>query len=147
MSDQYSHAITYAPSTVPPGRNWDIEILKAHGIRYIRFQLVDPTNNVRYRVIPISHFERMLRGSSRPSLSFAKVILGTVFLEPAEGFTPHGEYIYIPDMSTVRILPYKPGHASVLGWFEEKVPISGPDETWITKVDFCPRGILHKVIE
>lgn len=146
MSNQISHAIIYSPSTGSSDHVWNIHELKQHGIRYIRLQLVDPTNNVRYRVIPISHFERIL-DSSRPGITFAKAILGSAFLEIAEGFASHGEYLYVPDMSTVRMLPYKPGHASILGWFEEKGPVACPGETWTTKVNFCPRGILHKIVE
>lgn len=95
----------------------DIHALRALGIRFVRFQFTDLTNNIRYRVIPITYFEKMF-ASRRPSISFLTACLGAVFLTLADGFAPDSEYIYVPDMSSVRVLPYKPGHASVLGWFE-----------------------------
>ncbi|KAF9466906.1 FLU1-II [Collybia nuda] len=146
MSNQLSHAIIYPPPTRSPDHVWNILELKKRGVRYVRIQLVDPTNNIRYRIVPISHFERIMQ-SARPGITFTKAILGSAFLKVAEGFTSDGEYLYVPDMSTVRMMPYKLGHASVLGWFEEKASVDTPDGTWTTKVDFCPRGILRMIIE
>ncbi|KAJ7306252.1 hypothetical protein DFH08DRAFT_824700 [Mycena albidolilacea] len=116
------------------------------GIRFIRFQFVDLTNNVRYRVIPIAYFEKML-ASPRPSISILTAGLGVVFLTMADGFAPDSEYLYLPDMSSLRVLPYKPGHASVLGWFEEKLPIAGLGGQLSAKARLCPRRILGRVIE
>lgn len=124
----------------------DISSLKTLGIRFIRFQFVDLTNNVRYRVIPITYFEKML-GSPRPSMTILTAGLGVAFLSLAEGFSPDSEYLYIPDMSSVRVLPYKPGHASVLGWFEEKTPIVGLGGPLSTEAELCPRRILREVVE
>lgn len=142
----FSYAISYSPSGVPSDPGLTIEQLHALNIRFIRFQFADPTNQVRYRVLPISHFEKIL-DNPRPGITILKAILGVAFLQLAEGFIPSGEYLLVPDLSTLRILPYKPGHASVLGWFQEKVPISGPDRVLTTKADFCPRTVLRNVLE
>lgn len=144
-SSHSNHAVVYSPSTISARPTIDIASLKKDGIRFIRFQFVDLTNNVRYRVIPISYFEKIL-ASPRPSISILSACLGVVFLALAEGFAPDAEYLYVPDMSTVRLLPYKPGHASVLGWFEEKPPVGVPNAP-STQVDLCPRRILHEVVE
>ncbi|KAJ7718973.1 hypothetical protein DFH07DRAFT_933454 [Mycena maculata] len=145
MDSDASHAVVYSPATL--GRPvMDINSLKTLGIRFIRFQWVDLTNNVRYRVIPITYFEKIL-ASSRPSISILTAGLGIVFLAMADGFAPDSEYLYLPDMASLRILPYKPGHASVLGWFEEKSPIVGLGGQLSTKAELCPRGILRKVVE
>ncbi|KAJ6567122.1 glutamine synthetase/guanido kinase [Mycena capillaripes] len=146
MTSNLGHTVIYSPSvnnTRPP---MDIPALKALGIRFVRFQFVDLTNNVRYRVIPITYFEKILV-SGRPSISILTACLGAVFLTLADGFAPDSEYLYVPDMSSVRILPYKPGHASVLGWFEEKTPIVGIGGELSSEVDLCPRRILRETVE
>lgn len=149
MSQENAYAIPYSPSTLSAPRRpnfTNIQNLKGAGIRYIRIQLVDPTNNVRYRVIPIAQFERMLKGP-RPNISIIKAVLGMAFLGLAPGFLPDGEYLYVPDLSTMRALPYQPGHASVLGWFQEKIPYKGADGQLTTKVEPCPRTLLRDVVE
>lgn len=83
----------------------------------------------------------------RPSVAIAKVALGLVYLITAPGFSPIGEYLYTPDLSSFRICPYAPGQATVMGWFEEKAPITGPDGGQSVQVDLCPRGILRRVVE
>ncbi|KAJ6606048.1 hypothetical protein DFH09DRAFT_1119178 [Mycena vulgaris] len=146
MASHLNHAVIYSPSTLGSKPPMGIDALKALGIRFIRFQFVDLTNNVRYRVIPITYFEKIL-GSSRPSISILTAVLGVVSLTMAEGFAPDSEYLYIPDMSSVRALPYKPGHASVLGWFEDKAPGAGRVGQTSTEAELCPRRILRQVTE
>ncbi|KAF8908595.1 hypothetical protein CPB84DRAFT_1703615 [Gymnopilus junonius] len=91
------------------------------------------------------YFEKLLK-TSRPGTSLTKASLGLVFVNIAEGFNATGEYLYAIDMSTLRICPYAPGHASVMGWFEEKEPIVGLGHRSI-EVDLCPRTILRRVVE
>ncbi|KAF9462500.1 glutamine synthetase guanido kinase [Collybia nuda] len=151
MPQDNSYAIPYSPSSLysprtSTGKLTSVQKLLNHGIRYIRVQLVDPTNNVRYRVIPISQFERMFEGP-RPSITIFKGVLGMAFLGLAPGFIPDGEYLYVPDLSTLKYLPYKNAHASVLGWFQEKIPYRGADEQLTTKVESCPRTLLQSVVE
>jgi glutamine synthetase len=120
--------------------------LESRGIQYIRLQWVDTVNNIRYRVIPISYFKKLLN-SPRPSVSITKCVFGLVFITTAPGFAPVGEYIYLPDMNSIRLCPYAEGHASVMGWFEEKVPIKGPDGKLTLNVPLCPRSTLKRIVE
>ncbi|KAF7354211.1 Glutamine synthetase/guanido kinase [Mycena venus] len=147
MTSESILGVVYSPGSINPEQPiMDITALKDLGIRFIRLQFVDLTNNVRYRVIPIAYFEKML-ASPRPSIAIAAAILGVVYLHIADGFTTDTEYLYVPDMSSVRVLQYKPGHASVLGWFEEKTAVVGSDGQLSSQVDLCPRRILHQVAE
>lgn len=113
---------------------------------HIRFYWVEPTNIVRLRVLPISYFEKLLK-SSRPGIGVPKVTGGFVYLFAAEGFGSVGEYLLVPDLSSLKIAPYAPGHASVMGWFEEKDPFVGPDGQLSVKVPMCPRSTLRDVVE
>ncbi|KAF8954897.1 hypothetical protein BDZ97DRAFT_1862383 [Flammula alnicola] len=123
-----------------------IDDLKAEGIKHVRIQWVDLINNIRYRVVPLPYFEKLLK-TSRPGTSLAKVSLGLVLITVVEGFNPVGEYLYAIDLSSLRICPYAPGHASVMGWFEEKNPVAGIDGHRAVEVDLCPRTILRRVVE
>lgn len=141
----YSYGVHYTPSsTFAP--NLTVNELKAKGIRYIRLQWTDLSNCVRFRVIPISHFSKIL-ASPRPSVSLAKAGLGLIFISVAKGFSAVGEYLYVPDLSSFRICPYAPGHAVVMGWFEEKIPVHGLDGNPTLKVGLCPRATLRRVVE
>jgi hypothetical protein len=61
--------------------------------------------------------------------------------------SPTGEYLYAVDLLSLRISPYAPGHASVLGWFEEKRPHPGVKGHLALEVDICPRTILRRIVE
>lgn len=147
MSSEYG--IKYTPSTVQkatPLVNASIDDLNSIGIEYIRLHWVDLVNNIRYRVIPLSHFAKIL-DSPRPSISITKCVFGLVFISMAPGFSALGEYLYVPDMNTLRLCPYADGHASVMGWFEEKVPYKSPGGTLSVSVPLCPRMTLKRVVE
>ena len=145
MSSDYG--VKYSPATavkVTPLSNTSIQELRnGYGIKYIRLQWVDFTNNILYRVISIEYFDELLK-TPRPSVSITKCVLGLVFITLAPGFSAIGEYLYVPDMNTLRLCPYAPGHASVMGYFEEKEPI-GPNSTFT--VPICPRTTLKRVVE
>jgi glutamine synthetase len=65
----------------------------------------------------------------------------------APTFLAVGEYLYVPDMASMKICPYAPGEASVMGWFQEKTPVPRADSKLSVEVDLCPRGILKRVVE
>jgi hypothetical protein len=116
------------------------------GIGYIRFQWIDYTNIVRLRIMPISYFKKLLEGN-RPGVAVAKATLGIVYLSVAPGFSPMGEYLVTPDLSTIRPCPYEAGHASLVGWFEEKAGATDSQGQPIVQVDLCPRGMLRRIVE
>lgn len=137
-------------------------------VKYVRIQWVDLINNIRFRVVPLPYFQKLLK-TSRPGISLTKASLGLVFIAIAEGFkcvlilrchigplmtcsvaySATGEYLYAIDLSTLRICPYAPGHASVMGWFEEKEPITGLVGVGHRSIEvgLCPRTILRRVVE
>ena len=96
--------------------------------------------------MPISYFKKLLEGK-RPGIAVPKVTLGIVRLQVASGFSPMGEYLITPDLSTIRPCPYEPGHASLVGWYEEKAGVVDSQGRPTVQVDLCPRGILRRVVE
>lgn len=101
--------------------------LATHGFRYIRLAWVDYIAIVRYRVIPLAHFQKLVDqrlpkidtvdngngdrtpvpgGGRRGGITLTKLALALVFLHVPQGFSGIGEYVYVPDMHTLRIAPY-----------------------------------------
>ncbi|KAF9267242.1 glutamine synthetase/guanido kinase [Marasmius fiardii PR-910] len=108
--------------------------------RYVRLQYVDAINIVRYRVFPIKSFLSLL-AKDQPKIVVGKAILGLAFLNIADGFTACGEYYLVPDLASLRVLSYKPGHVSCMGVFEENSKGQTPEP-----VDICPRSVLNKAV-
>ncbi|KAI6006850.1 hypothetical protein EDD15DRAFT_5138 [Pisolithus albus] len=152
-------AFGYAPTTVSPG-TIAVDAILAHmhptsgvarpglsqsledlGVKFVRVQWVDFSNFVHCRVLTISHFYKLLR-TSRPGITIAKVVLGLVFLTMAEGFGATGEYVLVVDLATVRVCGYAPGHAAVIGYFQEKYPLGGRLD-----VPLCPRTNLKRIVK
>ncbi|KAK0467062.1 uncharacterized protein EV420DRAFT_1474454 [Desarmillaria tabescens] len=146
MSTDYSHGVQYSPATLAPTKIIKTDELEGLGITFIRLTWVDLTSVVRFRVIPLAHFFKMLQ-SPRPSVAIAKVTMGLVYLHTADEFSAIGEYLYVPDLSTLRLCPYEEGHASVLGWFQKKAPVLGADGNLTVAVDLCPRSVLQRVVK
>jgi hypothetical protein len=123
-----------------------LQRLTDDGVRYIRLQWVDYTNITRNRIIPLSAFTELL-GASRPGVGVTKAVLGLIGLSLAPGFSGTGEYLYTPDLSSIRLCGYAPGHASLVGWFEEKLPIPNQVGKDSLEVSLCPRGLLRGIVK
>ncbi|KAK0202631.1 hypothetical protein DFS33DRAFT_1436096 [Desarmillaria ectypa] len=145
MSTDYSHGDQYSSATLAP-----IQVitddLEGLGITFIRLTWIDLTGVIRFCLIPLAYFFKTLQ-SPRPSVAIAKVTMGLVYLHTADEFNAIGEYLYVPDLSTLSLCPYEEGHASVLGWFQEKAPVLGADGSLTMAVDLCPRSTLQCVVE
>ncbi|KAF9004595.1 hypothetical protein BDQ17DRAFT_1390127 [Cyathus striatus] len=136
MSLDFQFGVEYKPSISSPATV--VKNLDEIGASYVRIQWVDFTNVVRYRD---------LLGSKRPGVGITKASFGLVHLNMAAGFTAMGEYLYTPDLSTLRLCGYAPRHAVVMGWFEEKSPITTPDGKQSVEAEICPRRALQRVVQ
>ena len=149
---EVAFGIKYLPASVKLptlGRDGVSRVLRRladHGIRYIRFQWVDYTNITRHRIIPLPAFDESLR-ASRPGIGLTKGVLGITGISLAPGFSGTGEYLYTPDLSSIRLCGYAPGHASLMGWFEEKFPIQNQVGKDPLEVSLCPRGLLRDIVK
>ncbi|PCH36913.1 glutamine synthetase/guanido kinase [Wolfiporia cocos MD-104 SS10] len=142
-----SYGVVYKPihpsGTLPATLSVADLQLPARGIKYVRVQWVDLTNTVRFRVLSTAYFSRLL-ASPRPSIGLAHVTLGLVGAMIVPGFGVAGEHLYVVDLSSFRVCPYAPGHAMVMGWFEEKVP---SPRTGSLVSELCPRALLKRIVE
>jgi hypothetical protein len=149
-TSQVAFGLQYLPASVKLptyGQGHVLEELKGDGTRYIRFQWVDYTNITRYRIIPVTSFLELM-SASRPGIGLTMAAFGLVGSSLAPGFSGTGEYLYTPDLSSLRRCAYAPRHVSLMGWFEEKLPTresAGREDD--LKVPLCPRGLLRDTVK
>ena len=122
----------------------DLSYLKKwHNIKYIRLTWLDLYNVARCRVLSLGYFERLLEtASGRPGVSVVGCVLGLVGLTVADGFQATGGYLYVADLTSMRLCPYAPGHAMLFGWFQNSQV--GPERP--LAYDLCPRTLLARQI-
>ena len=114
---------------------------KWHNVKYIRLTWLDLHNVARCRVLSVSYFERLLETSSgRPGVSVVSCVLGIVGLRVANGFSAAGGYLFVVDLSSMRLCPYARGHGMIFGWFQNLQP--GPEQP--LEYDLCPRTLLAR---
>lgn len=145
VNDPPPFGVIYTPLPAPKEDSISLShltILSNPDVKFVRLQWLDYINTLRFRLIPLPYFRRLLE-SERPGTGVVKCTLGLVFLSLAPGFGSSGEYLLVPDLSSLRICPYAPGHASVMAYLQEKVPSLDHGLT----VPICPRTILHKVTQ
>lgn len=143
--------------------------LEKEGVKYVRVTWVDLTNVVRCRIVPLHHFQRLLGypntatnkfgvipeppsastgdHAKRGGVTITKASFGMVNIAVTKDTPSSGEWLYVPDLSTIRTLPYAPGHVSVMGWLEEKEWVTNKEGYETVKVPLCPRDLLRRVIE
>ncbi|KAG1803000.1 hypothetical protein EV424DRAFT_1517903 [Suillus variegatus] len=138
-SPQYS---TYSPQTIK-AHTISIESLANYKIHFVRITWVDLVNIISIRVVPLQSFHRLL-ASSRPGITIGQCVFGFVINRSAAGFGPVGEYLFVVDLSSMRLCSYAPGHVSIMGWFQDKVP--APGRILGTGVPMCPRSALNRVV-
>ena len=110
--------------------------LQQAGIEFVRILWCDNANIIRGKAVHremLSHYFSQGVGISVGQQG-VPVLYDAVI--PETGLSPVGEVRLIPDWSTLRILPYSPSHASVMG----NMVING--DPWT----LCPRSFLTRTI-
>lgn len=150
-ASQVAFGVQYLPGSIKlpffgQGDNVILSIRNS-GVRYIRLQWVDYTNTTRYRIIPRGAFLDLM-SASRPGIGVTKATFGLVGASLAPGFSGTGEYLYVPDLSSLRQCGYASEHMSLMGWFEEKLPSEESlGKEYALKVPLCPRGLLRDIVK
>ena len=120
-----------------------LDDMKYTDIRYVRVQWVDFSNHIRYKVLSRSYFSKLVSRSGRPGITLAAAVMSIIAGACAPGSTGIGEWLYVFDLQTLRRAEYNPGHAVVMGYFQEETP----HLTRGLYIPLCPRSILKKVVE
>lgn len=111
-------------------------LLEAQNIRSVRVLWCDNANVIRAKAFHTGFLEEhLLHGVS---ISIAQQAIPVMYdaVAPGSGLGPVGEAWLVPDWSTLKALPYAPGHARVMG---DMVKDGKP---W----SLCPRGFLKRTI-
>ena len=110
--------------------------LQQAGIEFVRILWCDNANIIRGKAVHremLSHYFSQGVGISMGQQG-VPVMYDAVI--PETGLSPVGEVRLVPDWSTLKLLPYSPSHASVMG----NMVING--EPWA----LCPRNFLMRTI-
>lgn len=116
--------------------------LQAAGVEFLRYLMIDVCNTVRCKMAPINQLLR--KGDLRNQIALAKVVTAGLpsfadgVMEGTGLDAASGAVILQPDVTTLRILPYAPQSALVLGTLQD----GGSEE--VSQV--CTRGLLQKVV-
>lgn len=133
------YTVDHAPADVHP------QVRLHPSVKYIRVYWLDYTNTPRCRIISRSFFERLLQSSHRPGITITRATFGAVGLHLTEGFDGTGEFLYVFDTSSIYQCAYAPGHAIVMGYFQETTP--PPEKALAVPMPLCPRGLLNRILE
>jgi glutamine synthetase len=112
-----------------------IQDLKRAGVEYVRLLWCDHANVIRGKAANVN----MLRdGFEGVNMTVAQMALPVMFdaVAPDSGLGPVGEVRLEPDWSTLKILPYAPGHAQVIA------NMIHDTKPWV----HCPRDFLRQQI-
>ncbi|ESK84705.1 glutamine synthetase guanidokinase [Moniliophthora roreri MCA 2997] len=141
---EFNHGVVYNPENIENSA-YTLEDADKAGAKYVRIYWVDLANIRRCRLLPIKYFKELIR-SNRPGVNVANVSLGLIYLITPPSFSSIGEYLLAPELSTLRPLPFAPGHYGVLAHHEEKTPYAGPGGELTVDVAHCPRTFLKRVL-
>ncbi|KAG2064132.1 glutamine synthetase/guanido kinase [Suillus decipiens] len=144
MSNSPQSAPYYSPQTIKVHTIPIQSLASLHNIHSVRITWVNLANVVSVRVVPLNSFQRLL-ASSRPGITVAQCVFGFVVNRNASGFGPVGEYLFVVDLTSMRLCSYAPGHVSIMGWFQDKVP--APGRVLGTGVPLCPRSTLNRIVD
>lgn len=141
-SSSDAYGIAYTPKAISgTSSQLIVDDLSAHRVRFVRIQWDDYTNVTRCKIFPLTAFLSLL-ACPRPGVGVGTNVFGLVDATLAEGSSAIGEYFIVPDMSTLSICYYAPGHASVMGLFQRK---RRPDPSASLDLPLCPRGMLRRI--
>ncbi|KNA07938.1 hypothetical protein SOVF_167260 [Spinacia oleracea] len=115
----------------------DTNIVPQSNITLVRLIWVDTSGQCRCRVVPLKRFHAVVKKNG-VGLTFACMGMTSFMDGPAaeSNLTGTGEIRLIPDMSTLRTIPWAQGEEMVLSDMHLK-----PGEPW----EYCPREALRRV--
>ena len=116
-----------------------IKNLEKNGVKFVRVIWCDNANIIRAKSIHIDY----LKSTLHHGMKIAKVQMAIPVMYdavvPSTGLSPVGEVTLIPDLNTLKILPFAKGQASMIG----DMKTLGDLKVW----EHCPRAYLKRQIE
>lgn len=119
-----------------------VRALSAAGVEFVRFLALDVCNMPRCKMIPLDRIRKSLQfdyQTSTASIVFAGLPSFADAGQPDSGLDAQDQVVVMPDMSTLRILPYSKSSAMVIGNLHDQ-------QTGLLS-DLCCRGLLQTLVE
>jgi glutamine synthetase len=122
-------------------------------VKFIRYLTLDICGNVRCKVIPVEflrkHPAKLLQGIALVKVSVGGLPSYADHMVLDSGLTAAGTLLLRPDLATMRILPYAPDSAVVLGTLYEAASASSTadDPMPLLVSDFCCSSLLQRVVQ
>ncbi len=112
------------------------QLLHAAQVKFLRIIWCDNANVIRAKAAHLNYLENYI--ANGVGITVAQMALPVMHdaVVPETGLGPVGEVRLMPDWSTLKILPFAPGHAHVLS----DMVVGPTGEIW----EQCPRGFLHR---
>lgn len=112
------------------------QLLNAAHVKFVRIIWCDNANVIRAKAAHLNYLENYI--ANGVGITVAQMALPVMYdaVVPETGLGPVGEVRLMPDWSTLKVLPFAPGHAQVLS----DMVVGATGEVW----DQCPRGFLGR---
>ncbi len=116
-----------------------IKNLKKSGVKFVRVLWCDNANIIRAKSIHINYLTNTLQDGIK--IAKAQMAIPVMYdaVVPSTGLSPVGEVTLLPDLNTLKILPFAKGQASMIG----DIKTLGELQAW----EHCPRAYLKKQIK
>lgn len=113
--------------------------LEKNGVKFVRIIWCDNANIIRAKAIHINYLKNTLDDGIK--IAKAQMAIPVMYdaVVPPTGLSPVGEVTLIPDLNTLKILPFAKGQASMIG----DMKTLGELEAW----EQCPRAYLKRQIK
>ncbi|KAG7361714.1 glutamine synthetase [Nitzschia inconspicua] len=117
--------------------------LQFQGVQFLRYVTLDPYNNIRARVVPITHVLKKKNISLHNQCSIAEICLGGLasyadVMVEGTGLTARNVLAVVADPETLRVLPYNTKSAVIIGNLHDQYT----DEV----SPFCSRSRLEMLV-
>ena len=133
----------------PPSRNDNavttalLHTMQFAGVKFLRYMAVDSCNSIRCKAVPLHHLLKTKRLDNQVSIAqvcFAGLpTFGDSVNSESTGLDASKVLTILPDVGSLRILPYAPTSAVVFG--------SAIDPISQTVSPLCTRSLLSRVVE
>lgn len=147
VQPQVAHGVKHVPADtdlVYEAPTWT-GLAAWNDTKFIRLTWVDLSSVIRCKILTLKRFRTLVSKCPNgvPTATLATASLGLVGRKLVDGFSVAGDYIFEVDLSSLRLLPYTPGHAMIFGWLKPINIEPGPQ----LSDPLCPRTILKNIIE
>ena len=119
-----------------------LHTLQFAGVKFLRYLAVDAYNSIRCKAVPLHHLVKTNRLNHQVSIAqvcFAGLPTYGDYMSESTGLDARQILTLQPDVGSLRILPYAPTSAVVMG--------NAWDPTSHSISPLCTRGLLSRVVE